>query len=259
MKDKFDFLNPLNAYTLRYYFDHEHKFAEQWRKCQVKYKQRVYDSFSGVEKLKILSGRQCAEIRELIYTDSPSLKDFYSRINILSHVFTPEVDSRIKAYFRSNYAPIWCKFYANQPEGSGGKEPAFSWHQDGGPAKHLKLLVYLNSSEESGGNTLFINQQETTLFEEIGYTFCPVELRVKDMSEMAELYKIDFNPITLDVKEGEGFLFEPSNVLHKGIWPSKATRYIIQICLLPSALSWREACQKFKLPREDNAWPGVKK
>lgn len=259
MSSKFDWLDPINSFSLRHHFEYENEFAERWRKCQVQYPDKVFDTFIGAEKLKILDKRQCAEIRELIYTDSPTLKDFYSRINILSHVFTPEVDARIKAYFRSNYTPIWCKFYANQPHGPGGTEPAFSWHQDAGPTKHLKLLIYLNSSEESGGNTHYINKQETELFEEIGYTFCPLERRVRDLSEIAELYKINFNPIILDIQEGEGLLFEPANILHKGIWPSKALRYIMQICILPSALSWRNACQEFQLPREDNAWPGAKK
>lgn len=255
--DKFEWLNPLYSHKIRTDFDIDKQYVDSWRKCQTFYRQPVYDTFRGLGRFKVLGREDCDEFRSLITENSPELSDFYGRIRILAKIITDEIDDKIIAYFRSYYAPIWCRFHENLPEDP-DRQPAFSWHCDAGPSKHLKLLVYLNSTQESGGTTLFLDRETTGKLEDIGYLFCPLEERLDDLSELAELYGFSIEPICLDLDAGDGILFEPSQLLHKGIWPTSAPRYMIQICFLPSSAPWRQACQKLQLPREDNSWPKIR-
>ena len=122
-----------------------------------------------------------------------------------------------------------------------GGEPnvSFSWHCDGGPTKHLKVLLYLNGSDEHGGNTRFLDRATTDAFKKIGYVFCDIDHRLDDLAALAGEHGIAYRPLEAPMRTGEAILFEPANVLHKGVWPTRAPRYLLQICIVPSPMPWR--------------------
>ena len=125
------------------------------------------------------------------------------------------------SYFESEYIPCWMKYYKNNPEDLDDSQVSFKWHCDGGPEKHLKILVYLNSSEESGGDTMLMGRRTTFLLKKLGYLYRSINKRTSDLSELCKLYNIPHNPVAANCKEGEALIFAPMSYIHKGIWPTK--------------------------------------
>lgn len=162
------------------------------------------------------------------------------------------LDPYLASYFGCEYMPLFLRFYANKP---GDKRPyAANWHCDAGPRKHLKLLLYLNDSDESGGNTEFLDHDTTMRLDETGYLFCPLDNRTDDLTTICFENGIPYQPLWHPIKAGEGVLFEPSAVMHRAVWPTKAPRYMAQICILPSPVPWYAACNQFGMPFKDNGW-----
>ncbi|WP_119419461.1 hypothetical protein [Desertibaculum subflavum] len=114
------------------------------------------------------------------------------------------------------------------------------WHCDSGPTRHLKLLVYFEDSRVTGGNTAFLDRQSSDGFLEQGYTFGPVSSRRDDLGTLARRLGLRFAPQNWDVKAGQGLLFEPARVLHRGVVPDRAPRHVFTLVLLPSPRPWTE-------------------
>ena len=133
----------------------------------------------------------------------------------------------------------WHTFLRALP--SSDSRRSFLWHCDKGPSCHLKLLLYFNGTDEHGGNTQFLDRRVTDEFTKTGYLFGPVDARQEDLSDLAKDLSIDYSPQQWDIQQGEGIVFEPSKVLHRGILPTKGPRYVLALCLLPSPIPWQEA------------------
>ena len=43
---------------------------------------------------------------------------------------------------------------------------------------------------------------------------------------------------------GDGVIFQPATVLHRGISPRLGARYVITLCLLPSPVHWETALER---------------
>lgn len=157
---------------------------------------------------------------------------------LLESVFTPEVDARILRFFRSEYFMHWFVVTRTEPRPNENFN-SFLWHCDRGPSAHLKLLVYLNGYEEHRGSTHFLDLAATRDFAPSGYLFGAVADRREELPSLAS--GVDYRPHRWCARAGEAALFQPRNVLHRGVMPSHAARYVLAICLLPSPVPWREA------------------
>jgi hypothetical protein len=162
---------------------------------------------------------------------------------LLSDAFTPEVDDHVARFFGSEYFVHW--FIVNRamprPEENFN---SFLWHCDKGPRAHLKLLIDLNGVQEHGGRSDFLNLEETRKLADSGYLFGAVAERRSDLSSLAASVGVEFRPRSWRLAAGEGLLFQPSSVLHRGVMPSDAPRYLLAICLLPSPVPWEEALRR---------------
>ena len=68
------------------------------------------------------------------------------------------------------------------------------WHCDGGPSKHLKIIIYLNGHEEHGSNTAFYDKETTQKLKELGYIFADLDnrkLNIEPLLEKHGMCKID--------------------------------------------------------------------
>jgi hypothetical protein len=162
---------------------------------------------------------------------------------LLTSALTPEVDDRATRFFGSEYLVYWFVVNGAMPLPDENRN-AFLWHCDTGPRAHLKLLVYLNSAEEHGGNTAFLDIEATRKLARSGYIFGSLAERREDLSSLAEGVGSRFEPKSWSVKAGEAFLFQPANVLHRGVMPSGDPRYVLHILLLPSPVPWKEALRR---------------
>lgn len=229
-------------------FDSRMKYREYLEKCRNLNSYNGY--FSGLEKVQIFDRDLCVDIRRKIDNSMFNLEINRAVVDKISE----KLDAKLKSYFGCEYLPLWLRYYKNEPKEFTGSY-SFKWHCDGGPSNHLKVLVYLNSSKQSGGNTLFLDGITTQEFKDIGYVFTNLDKRELDLRDLAEKYGIGLSEIRHDIEEGEGILFEPMSFLHKGIWPEHCPRYMVQLCFIPSPKPYKDIYEKLALPSMSNSWP----
>lgn len=253
-------LNPGGDAQIKALFDDKAGYAKLHRACQNQFTRTDISSEDdlqrdGFNKVAALDEAECAKLRSMIDLDLDFLRNHFYRVNLMGKIFSGEVDRRVSGYFGSEYLPLWCRFYRNDPNGNAGV--SFNWHCDGGPTKHLKILLYLNASDECGGNTQFLDRNTTDAFKRIGYVFCDINHRLNDLSSLADEHNIPYAPFESEIRTGEAIIFEPANILHKGLWPTRAPRYLLQICIVPSPVPWRQMCENFPIPSDNHNWPAV--
>lgn len=166
--------------------------------------------------------------------DRPWLAD------MLGQVLQGPTDASIAGFFRSEYLVHWVTFSLTR---QAPEQPivSFKWHCDKGPSSHLKLIVYLNPTVDHGGNTEFMDLEDTLAVARRGYLFGWSKTRTGDV---AHLSRLAGRPLATEVRErdaGEAVLFQPSRVLHRGVSPTRGDRLAATLCLLPSPVPWRQA------------------
>lgn len=205
----------------------------------------------GVTCLDVLSAEAAAELRRRLI-DLPAVPPRTDEIDYSDTFDVPEafmadlveaclpvpVAATIARHFGSHFFVYGCHATRLRP-GMPSKR-SMLWHCDSGPTYHLKLLVYLEDSRVTGGNTAFLDRQASDRFLEQGYTFGPVSSRRNDLSGLARRLNLSFQPQNWEVKAGQGLLFEPSRVLHRGVVPGRAPRHVFTMVLLPSPRPWTE-------------------
>jgi hypothetical protein len=219
---------------------------------------RVLDAgAAGDLRRRIESRFECAVARKksphlLLYhiDDADFDREFLER------ALTPAVDERALGFFESEYFVLWYTVSRAVPVREAGKN-SFLWHCDRGPRAHLKLLLYLNDHSEHGGGTEFLDLAASRRIAETGYVYAPVRTRVGDLAPLAARVGVEFAPWQARPDAGEGILFQPAGVLHRGLLPTRGPRLVATICLLPSPIPWRAALDRGVRPRaaSDEKWP----
>jgi hypothetical protein len=165
--------------------------------------------------------------------------------DLLERIVTREVDERAARFFGSEYFVYWCSYTRATPVRDLGRN-SFRWHCDRGPVGHLKLLLYLNGCDEHGGGTEFLDLASTRGLQASGYVYAPVNTRVIDLGPLAARCGVPYAPWSPELRAGDGVLFQPANVLHRGLLPTHAHRDVITVCLLPSPIPWRDAYARMR-------------
>jgi hypothetical protein len=211
----------------------------------------------GFEYVNILRTTQVQELIESVKSthylsyikkDTKSLQGFRIRDNnlirkILSAVLTNAVDRRLVSYFKSEYLVHWLTFTMT-PQAQEQDSVSFRWHCDKGPKTHLKLMVYLNATDEHGGNTEFISLADTARVAAHGYLFGWAQTRRSDIRDISRIAQCDLTPCSRSMHAGDGVIFQPATVLHRGLSPRLGPRYVITLCLLPSPVHWETALER---------------
>lgn len=240
-------------------YDQERGYRAYHEHCKSFHKQPIDDKTDdaliqhGIEHIQALDeGAVSNALKTILATSTTAVRKEnidYSEIltvpdktfiaTLFEKIFTPTLEQKLTRYFQSAYCIYWYTFLHTIPSPQARR--SFLWHCDKGPSCHIKLLVYLNGTDEHGGNTEFLNRSTTAAFAKTGYLFGPVEARQSDLAQIAKQHHIDFKPRQWKMNPGDGILFEPSQILHSGILPTKGPRYVLAFCLLPSPIPWQEA------------------
>ncbi len=162
---------------------------------------------------------------------------------ILKQVFTTALDEQLVNFFRSEYLVHWLTFAATTPAAA-QDIVSFRWHCDKGPSQHLKLIIYLNASGEHGGNTEFITLADTQDVGACGYVFGWTRRRTSEVRYLEQLAGHPIKTHRQAMEAGQGVLFQPANVLHRGVSPSRGERYALTLNLLPSPVPWQTALHR---------------
>ncbi len=211
----------------------------------------------GFEYLDVLANERAAQILRQLRTehapqyvkkDSKHLQGFHVTDRKLiqgtvAAVLTDIVDQSLVGFFRSEYLVHWLTFTLT-PAAAEQQSVSFRWHCDKGPRSHLKLMIYLNSTDEHGGNTEFIKLGDTASVAARGYLFGWTGTRTDDVNDLSRIAQRTVEPKCKSMGAGEGVIFQPASVLHRGISPRNAPRFVITLCLLPSPVHWTIALQR---------------
>lgn len=159
--------------------------------------------------------------------------------SLLPLILTEDVDAQIASYFNSEYTLYWYSYLETEADLEKRIVSSY-WHCDGGPEKHLKMLIYLNAYEEHGGNTKFLDRNASTQLKNIGYFFNNVDKRVEDLGPLCRAKGIEpIETMYEDIESGDALLFNPNQLGHIGVVPDKGTRYVLQLCFIPSPFPWQ--------------------
>jgi hypothetical protein len=172
-----------------------------------------------------------------------AIDDEEFRRALLGHVMSAELDDRALRFFESEYFVHELEVTRATPIKK-LRFNSFRWHCDRGPRMHLKLLLYLNDFEEHEGNTEFLDLECTGRIAATGYLYAPVRTRRTDLSELAERVGAPYAPWSSELRAGEGIVFQPGSVLHRGLLPTRGSRFVVTVCLQPSPIPWRDALDR---------------
>ena len=185
----------------------------------------------------------------------PALDDDELR-HLLDLVLSPTLDAVIKGAFKTDYAVIFAGSDTSRPgaEADPAANASYRWHCDAGPKMHLKVLVYLDEADSHDGATTVADRLTTDRFKEAGYVFGPVPDRVGDLNGLAQTLGLgDVVIERLAPPAGHGILFEPVNVLHRGVAPTFGQRRILTLGFVPFPTGWRQCFQQFAHGIRENA------
>jgi len=256
-------------------FDEQRGFGRYQDLCRARLTRAVSDAESdlkraGVQYHDVMSPDEAAELLEDLTANrsvanvkkgNQSLEgypfeDHPSRQAVLASLLTPEIDRLLVDFFESEYLVHWALLSRTSVAEDQGVV-SFKWHCDKGPARHLKLLCYLNGSEEHGGNTEFIDRESSKRVAQKGYLFGRVAKRTSEISALSDLAGTPLRSVLEPIAAGQAVIFSPSTVLHRGVSPTRAPRYVLTLCLLPSPLPWRQAFERGVICNlaEQEKWP----
>ena len=169
---------------------------------------------------------------------------------LLEDCLNEQLDEQLRAFFKSYYMPISIGATRTLPAENvdclGVPEMSYKWHCDAAPKNYLKILLYLNDADQHGGGTAFLDASTTRKLADIGYVHGDNRARQTDLSPLTSMYDIPCEPLNVYPKSGEGVLFQPVKVLHKGLIPTLGPRYTVQIGFVPIHAPWQETFDLFR-------------
>jgi hypothetical protein len=254
--------DPRRAQAIWQEFDERRHYAQYLEYCRAAWRrspeppadldleQRGVTYLRALQPAAALACTTALESRhqpQLIKKDSRYLEGF--RVDdrqwlegLLGQMLQGQVDAAIAGFFRSEYLVHWVTLALTRPARE-QKIVSFRWHCDKGPSAHLKLIVYLNPTASHGGNTEFIDLEDTMAVARRGYLFGWSKARTGDSAHLAHIAGRALTTYQRELDAGESVLFQPARVLHRGVSPTRGPRLTATLCLLPSPVPWRRALQ----------------
>lgn len=267
-------LDPARPQRVSQQFDIGHGYAAYHDACRARLGRdreaalaSAADSppFAGFEHLPVMDFGTATGLRQEIESrfsltsvkkDKPELAgydiaDEPFRDRLIGAALGPGVEDRVVRHFGCEYRVHW--FQVTRTEAGGGTA-SFLWHCDRGPSAHLKLIVYLDDSAEHGGNTEFLDLEASEALTRIGYLYGPTATRSADLTRLLAPEGIAYRPESRPMAPGDGILFQPTKILHRGVSPTRGHRTALTLCLIPSVVPWQRALGDggmFDLRREE--------
>ena len=243
-------------------FDVGRRYGEYHAHCQTHFKRDLdpapdtalqrqgFEYFTPLDENEVV--RRCQDLQEnhssgQIKKDSKHLEGFHVADmswveELLALVLAGPQDQRIVEYFKSEYLLHWVTFSVTR-QARKQESVSFRWHCDKGPSAHLKLIVYLNPTEEHGGNTEFIDLEGSEAVADRGYLFGWSKSRSSDIRLLSRIAGRELTSHAHPLQAGQAVLFQPARVLHRGLSPDRGDRLVMTLCILPSPVHWKLALQ----------------
>jgi len=161
-------------------------------------------------------------------------EEIHDKKRTFGKVFSPlyPLARKIRVRFQSEFAPAFCSMLKQGPMGE-DIDDSYRWHRDSGPSSHLKLVIYLNDDHD--GATAVMSRDDSRKFIDAGYL---EQERLFHLDDFASAHGISYKPYKVQPKAGSGLIFEPTNVLHKGMYPTFGERRVFQMGIIPWGAPW---------------------
>ena len=166
------------------------------------------------------------------YVTAAEVNDNYDLHDIFYFVFK-RLATWLRKYFQSEFAPAFCSMLKMGPLAEAEIDDSYRWHVDNGPSCHLKLIIFLNDDHDGG--TAVMSREDSRKFIDAGYL---EQERLFHLDDFAADHGISYTPYKVQPKAGSGLIFEPTNVLHKGVYPTFGERRVFQIGIIPWDKPW---------------------
>lgn len=236
------------------FFENHHKYGELGKNAENNFtlaEECIKTSLLSDHKKifpNFLDQSLCESLITEFENDPVGIQDSRVLEAIIPQVLTEELDREIMSYFNSEYSIFWWSIY--KVENSLEKKGYFTkWHCDGGPQKHLKVIIYLNGHDEHGSDTGFVDESTTNKLKDVGYIFNKLNNRALDLTELCQHFEIDFSPEFSKPNKGDCLVFNPAQLAHKAFVPKPGkTRYALNLCLVQSEANWRDVWKNYYEP-----------
>jgi len=240
-------------------FEQWHDVCREWVADQVPADHSEFAG-GGFEKMPFLETAEASTVKAHIeeasmvagnvkptgeYQDTVREESSEYLFGLLGKILNDDVSDRIRSYFQSEFFVHWFQFARAYPHPN--PSDSFLWHRDGGPKAFVNIMIYLNPTEEHGGNTHFLDIETTAKLARVGYEFPNVEERLGDLTELAAKAGAKYEPFISTINAGEGLIFKAREVLHRGVLPTMGPRYVMFINLMPSFRPWRDGFERWPM------------
>lgn len=170
-------------------------------------------------------------------------------MKIVDTLFTVDFVSFLENYFRSYFSINHVLYSRALPDPN--PIVSFRWHRDFGPKSQTHIMVYLDSTQETGGRTAFLNYEDSKKVEKIGYEgISALDKRSVSLDERYSGVEI----ISPEVNAGDALIFNATRILHKGIHPDIKYRDVLFFILQADLVPYRERLSKETLFSHPSGW-----
>ena len=245
-------LFPNNHLLLNKFYDQSFGYGALNERAKNAYQRSNIDTPLTSDHMHVLKEHLAPEICQSIISEfeqDPQGVQHDSVAQVLvEQVFNDSIDEQIRSYFNSEYCVFWWSIYKLDADVDDAFYAA-KWHCDGGPTNHLKVITYLNGYDEHESDTPFLDKETTDELKEIGYIFTELDKRSNNIEPLCRHYNVNYQPKSLKPNVGDTIVFNANQVAHRALPPVKGkTRYVLNFCVLPSELHWREVMQNYFFP-----------
>ncbi|MBN9530786.1 MAG: hypothetical protein J0H82_31570 [Alphaproteobacteria bacterium] len=117
---------------------------------------------------------------------------------------------------------------------------SFRWHWDSAPLGQLHVMVYLTDSgaDGSGGATEFLARPVSEQLRRTEYFARGIDDRVLEIEELPDGAKLRNFVFKATPSRGDGLIFAPGLICHRGVPPKQGFRDALLLVLLPSLDPW---------------------
>jgi hypothetical protein len=236
-------LVPDAQYTMVNLNENKYGYKQLNQVCQAQFKRpEVLRETEFNDKLHmLLKGVLPKDLCEMFInqakTDPTAMYHSNLMTSLLPLILTDEIDSLLCSYFRSEYTMFWYSYLQTDKTVDSVSN---LWHCDGAPQNYVKILIYLNKYEDHLGNTKFMEKTSTQQLKDVGYIYGNVDARTNDLSGLAKAKNLNLDEVMYEaIEAGDGLLFNPTLIAHRGKIPVTGTRHVLQLCFLPSPYHWQ--------------------